>query len=816
MAMEWNQFYNTLLEKVPIPATTAREFLTPTITVRDLVIDLNSLLNDSDAKKSSIVTAFADVVQITADMDISFPLGGSLVVVTRRLEVKPGVKVRWVYSTGNKVADSRFTLYATEIPNPFTVTAVLASAPETSTALILPPAKRTPYEVGLECTFYSTAGQAPTLDRLRIVDENTLATGSPFHKLLRTQFQIAVSVFYEQPEVALSILTWINTATVESDVAADVHLQSVALLAQLQVTLHRNKDDATFVPPLNHELYLATFEELLKAAELYEAQYTNFINNGLRLEDRKGAAQLMQGYYQDCRKLQADLIERQTTKVKQATLAMEEADRTLLRQQNAVKAAQEEFKEGIEQYEKDQKIKAALGVITAVVTFGAAIGAMCVGDVAAAPAAAKGVADGAKAVAEAEKTVGTLEKAIKLFKKIKDTMEKLYKLADGLNKLIKAIQQCEKVAKGKGGADAPEPELREIGAPDPDGINSQAAWDAFREDSASLLQYSIEQGIDGAQDYLTNLQKLCIFGKSYVASKIAVIRVSEELSRLQMQQTVDTQQVDRLQKEVNNIQTAEDITNNVAQTFFERQLNIKIWVVIYLQNYIWAYNYWGLAESHVKLSAVKSVAEYRVDKTTLSREFEQALLNLGTAPAPWHQMFYYLIKPSTSVDKDDNIRDSPLDCDAVASLKRDGHASFSIQLDDPAFNYLGRFRLTGGLRIWLEGVPDNKNVDLRITSSGVYDDKFRGQHYSFTTDQFNRVFKYKGFQKESGITSDGKTSQPEGTYYLVPTPFTEWTVKVLDDLDLSGLTGVLIEFFGINNTDPDTPANHLVIPVNIF
>ena len=146
----------------------------------------------------------------------------------------------------------------------------------------------------------------------------------------------------------------------------------------------------------------------------------------------------------------------------------------------------------------------------------------------------------------------------------------------------------------------------------------------------------------------------------------------------------------------------------------------------------------------------------------------------------------------------------------VTALAADGEARWVLPADASGFTRFDRVRLTC-LRIWLEGaqLPDGGTVDVRMATRGNHLDRFGGTSYRLTSRSVVRDFRYRVTHFDDGSAA---WMFPNGTYghievdgvvgdepcaHFQPAPFAEWHVMVRgDELDLSGLTRVVMQFAG--------------------
>jgi hypothetical protein len=94
-------------------------------------------------------------------------------------------------------------------------------------------------------------------------------------------------------------------------------------------------------------------------------------------------------------------------------------------------------------------------------------------------------------------------------------------------------------------------------------------------------------------------------------------------------------------------------------------------------------------------------------------------------------------------------------------------------------------------------------VVLQISTSGVYSDINGGKIFSFTS--LPQVKRYSYDLRESGEIGETRDHAIyETSQHAEPTPFTQWTIKLLypERVDLEGLTAVDFEWSGHVRFDP--------------
>jgi hypothetical protein len=750
---DWAAFYTEVLDQVDIPATSREDYSSTSITVRNLLVQLNDIYAAALQKglEASIVSVYADVVHISGTIILTNPAG--LLISARRIEVDPGAQIILDYRSGQV---SKLVVYTHEIAGKLQVSTVTPSATNVLDLSEL-------QTVGIMVSY---KGTAPATTPLHTFDDSGLELGSPMRMSLAALFQFATAVFFSHPDIAQSILGWIVAMTNGSKAAQDLYLQSSACLAQLNVS----RGSVTFVPYLDKDIYADIAVSFMPAAQAYEEQYERFSDKQHSVEDRKAAANLMLQHYRDLTSFNGQLLQHSKDSLVASQGALDHAEATFRMQQYNVQQAGIGFKYQSKIWVREQTIQAAFDICAALITFAVSIGAVAFGDPEASAKAGQSAEQAAKAAKEADE-MQSLASSMKI---LNDVSEKLQKAYESINKVLELV---------RGIGDARQ--ATDVTAPETDTISGQAEWDAFKVESDALLKPAIDKEVPGAAEYAVELDKLSIYGKAYLASKAALIKAAQEVAQLSLQKQVSANQETRLKSYIAQLTAEGADDDQMMQIFFEQELNIKRWLFIAIQNYTWAYRYWALADSSVQLSIVESVPKLQEHLGQIKQEYAKALESFDPPPAPLHVS---VTIPDTDQGEFKGV---------IASLKQKRSASFALELAHPTFDGKGRVRLNT-VRIWLEGVAASKAVPLSIdiTNSGVYSDRLSGNTYRFASSALKRSFEYQGTPGDAtGIILDGTPDQKQ--LYFQPTPFSQWTVTLRTaGADLSGVKQLTMEFLG--------------------
>jgi hypothetical protein len=786
---DWSAFYQQLISTVTIPAITDNNYDQAAdvgrVIVRDLVVNLNQVYDTIRTKgiDTRVVSIYTDVLKINNTSKVLLN-DTELLIAARLIEVEAGTTIDLDYRNN---PNAKLIVFAQEVAGSLLAKVITSSAHVQVQMFDL--SKRS--AVG---NVLSLQNHAPALTSQQRFDEAGLAFGSAMYMSLTTAFQVATAVFTTYPEVARSILEWISVLTDGSAIAADFYLQSTAALIQLNAASH----SINFVPYLDKTVYSEIASSFLGAAQGYETQYQRFSDLKSTANDRLESANLMLQSYQDTTIWYNHLLNQAQTNLDSAQQSLDKAEVALMLQQSNAVQAGIGFEYSSKIWTNEQIFSAVFSMCTALFDFVSSIGLALVGDAAGSLGIEKAVAEAAIVAKKAEKEgeegeegeLGKLAKNAaevgKQLQKLNLVMNQLKNFTDSISKSLKSTSIILDTAKT---INKQTPSVSQVTVPSL--ADGQAAWDVFKIQVDALLQPVVDKGVYGASQYMAELDKLVVYGKAYVANQMAVIQASQETAQLLLQAQISTNQETRIKDYIAAQSQDAALDSQMMQLFFERELNIKRWIFIAIQNYTWAYKYWALSNSLVQLSIVKSVLELQEDLAKVDQEYAIALQSFNPPPQQFHGITITIPAANEGVYKD-----------VVANLKTKSSTQFAVDLSQPEFQGMDRVRLTT-IRVWLNGVRASQTspIYLRISNSGVYSDRFQGQTYRFSATSLNRGFKYQGaVRDENAITIDGSVADETVYRYFQPTPFTEWRIDLPQQynttIDLSGLSSITIEFAG--------------------
>ncbi|CAG8666538.1 2974_t:CDS:2 [Cetraspora pellucida] len=704
----------------------------------DLFVDLNKYFSNLDIKpETRIFRIYADVVQLPNTLEI--PLlndGGAILIVARRIEIEPKCKIIVNYKKS-----FRIVIYTIEMTSELEI-----NANNDSYKFEIKDSKN----VGKILTLCN--GKSSEYKDIPIFD-NIILKNNAFLKVLQYSLNIAISLFYDNPGITRPILSWIIRITRQSEreETKELYYYALTILTKLNIIDKRKENNIKFVPPLDKRIYKERIDEYMKFAKDYEEKFAQFLN------DREQKAETLYASLMnssDKAKMYEHLNEERKTRHDSACNLMKNFENELQacihRKRENVKSAFNELEKGIENWKEEQKIEAQKKLIIAAVDLSLSV------------------------------TKIVLQPA-SIWKKI----EELYKLAtdadvkENFDKL-KDLENQEKYGKIENldinGL------AKRLEANDQKGILLSTEWELTRRQMMKLLEFPIKQNIEGAQKYLDSLEIFFIFIDAYIKAKIEEIESSEEFLRTSLQAKMSKRKKDRVELMIKKHESKN--YDEIKFQLIEHLINIKFWMMIYMDDYLCAYEYWSLSNSEIKPSVIKTFQELEEDMNKIRDELESTYVQFGRSP----NLNWSLIK----FDEEKYIEE----------FKNNRSVIIEIPLNyEELLNY-SHINLHA-LRVYLEGVGlENELIRLYISNTGTLvnrDEKNQVHHFSSKPIPPGE-FKYRmnssfnsslDFKSEKHIGLDNKYNNDEKIYF-VPTPFCQWKISLYTENDLSGLKSINI------------------------
>lgn len=136
---------------------------------------------------------------------------------------------------------------------------------------------------------------------------------------------------------------------------------------------------------------------------------------------------------------------------------------------------------------------------------------------------------------------------------------------------------------------------------------------------------ALEEKIDGAREYRTGLQKLCILAKAILAAQAAVTQTSDEYLKTLTHVIDSERQTQRLQAAIDHLEGDPKIFKIYKEALLSRLLAIRTWVDLDFYSYVSAYMYYSLDKiSPIQLDPIKPIVYYNSDAALLQAAVVQS------------------------------------------------------------------------------------------------------------------------------------------------------------------------------------------------
>ncbi|HEX4369128.1 MAG TPA: hypothetical protein VH023_20000 [Rhodopila sp.] len=789
---DWSQLYQSLATQGSVPAAAAQVIDQNHAVFQAMYLDLSEISATilASGLNPPLVTIYADVLAVPDSVNY-LAQNAVLMIVARRIEAGANPRINLDYRTGSTAS---LLLYTNEMAGRLSVVAAVQDGDTVKPypfVVDAPPA-------GGGVQFLLQQGVPAALPRSRL---QGMATPVPdtFENALTASFIFGSLLYDQQPDIALSIFTWVKDWASTSPTLLDPFLRSSSLVALLTTQINAQKNGAAFVPYLTAAVYTDLAKAFVAQAQDYETNYLALSTqqtidaNAIKLAQTLLDNQALQSEYV------TKLLAQAQSNYGNATAAVDAAQAHFTDARRQMEAIAIDFKDrGIPEWERQKILEAVISLATAVVTFGVGIAGMLVGDEAAGAASAEAAVSGAKAVASAAQTGSAIAK---MAKQLADVMAQLKKVIEGLQKVYELSKSVIEAAKNIQGAEASVASMQAIDV-STGGVDLSASyeWQIYQLNADASMEGPIKEGVEYAKELKLAIDAVAIYGQALAAAQLAAVSAGQAYARVQLQLALSQAQQQRLADYVNALQVGEQPVTAMLQQFYLRYLDVKSSLFGALQYYRASYFYWALDQSSVNPVIIDPVSKINVglaDLTAISLDQANALARFSPPP-------------QSLKDQQVSIDDPAI----ISQLQTTGSATWTLQLDDTDFSGMDRVRLST-VRVWLESTPAATNdyhVQISIMNSGSYLDRLRGTPYQFTAQPLQRGFKYRVSAKDEGsydrifangsygyIELDGAVDQEVSYAYFEPTPFSAWQIRLASGgagLDLSGVTRIVMEFAG--------------------
>ena len=802
MPASWPAWFKDQQQRGNIPDASFSSIDANNAVFSDMYLDLEEVQKQVHVSEHTpfLTTVYADVLTIPDNFVCNLD-GEGLHIIARRIETGPQTQILLDY---RRSKSSTVVVFADEWSGAVQVKAI---SQEHLSEPVLFALDATNVRPGVQITWGVTG---PVLIPHSRIQDMPAKVTDQFEQFLNNTFLNASLSFDRNPGLALSMMSLTKAWSAGAPELMDLNLRSASMVALLSTQINARKTGSVFVPYLTEVVYTDLAQAFVEEARQYEQDYMELSTQGKVTQRFIQLAQTMVTNAQFNSDYVEGLKQQALNNYNNAKNASEIALKNFEAQQHKVEEVRILFEEvGVPEFKRNQIVKFVLELLVNIVSIISTVGTI----MSAKPAAAAANVD--------LDAAGDVEAAVdpSRWQKFKDaiggflndkfgTWKKLVHLLKGIRQALDlslaALEAAEANQHIIPGADEAVQHTKDLvqkmnaldtSAGEAD-LADTSVWDLFKNEVDASLNAVVDLGVEYAGDYRKELSALTIYGKSLSGAQLAVIRTSQEYTRILLQQTLARQQQAELTRYVSALQEGETQELALMQQFYQRYLDAKSFLFTALQNYRASYFYCALLPSGVQPEIIGNIDNLDTGLNSLTKiklDAEAKFNHFDPPPAPIEKTF---------------VIDDPA---AIAQFVRDGKGTWNVGLDEPAFDRLGRVRLNV-VRVWLEGATSPYTISIGISNSGSYQDRLGGDIFHFTSKPLSQLFQYKVGQRANtqitwtfddntvaSVEKDGGVIDEMRYAYFQPTPFAEWTISLNQDnrlLDLTKLSKITIQFIG--------------------
>ncbi len=802
-ARDWSSFYTDLQNKGNIPDASCSKVDENNAVFRGMYQDL-STIKDSIRKSGfqpAMTAIYADVLVIP-DLTNWKLQSGYLLIYARRIEVAANAKILIDYKQNNP----RMVLYAVEMTGTLTVSVSKSSSEQ-------PVIYNIKQENVIPGISIEIVDGKPFSRKLQLKQGIAFQLPDDVQLYLNNAFIFGALLYDQEPGLALSIFLWVKGWAGQSKQFEELFYRSCNLATLLNSQINAKANGAVFVPSLTAGVYTSLAKAFGDYAAKYESDYMQLSTQKILTDENIALAKTMVANAESEVIYVNALLSQANDNYDKVVSSADKAQQNFNDQQIAVENVASQFENiGIPDYEREQTIKEIVSLVEAVVTFGTAIAGICEGKGSEAAGTAEKVI---KDVETVSKTVTTTTEVVKTAEKLAKAMTKLKKVVEALQKTYELAKSIKEVADNISSASEQMEVIQQLSDTTGDAdLTTTDGWDVFKIQVDNVLQDPVDKKIGYASGYKEAMDILVVYGKSLASSQLTVISAGQEAASVIFQQQYAKQKQENLQKMVDELKEGEKPLLAMMQQFYQKYLDGKSSLFSALKYYEASYFYWALRQSSVQPHIVDPVSNLTAgieDITKITMDSTTALEQFDPPPQVMQNILY-------------EVTDSSI----LQKLQTTGKTTWVLPLNDKEFRRLNRVRLNI-IRVWLEGISfeTNKNaVQIMITTAGNYRDTYNKTDYQFSSKQLTRMFEYRvtsqgqkqDWEFDDGklglVEIDGKVDQEVAYAYFQPTPFSEWSISLLENnpgVNYSKVSKITMYFegtaIGSRVTERDTLTN---------
>lgn len=775
---DWSTVYPPVHSVLSLESDPEFQIVLPT-RIRGLFVALNTLLPHIEARKNprGPVEIHADVLRIEGEVNLNV---SALSIHARRIEAPPGALL--IFGSPDEEPDGSVRTLKIDASE-------VAGRSATPSLAIDCFGLRQTFEPGPGGSGFTVRFQQGDAGETRLSASHRPV--SPCDPLMGALLLMAAKALVWGPsdahgsrELAIHITQWVRRTSLSAGGEPSLLAESTTLAERI-----RKRDGALhFVPTLRRESYFKLAQVTAQALESVERQYDKFFDRQLGIDARMEAARQMLEHYRSTETHSQNLLEQTRTEMEKAAQANEAAARKMDAQLGVLDTAKEAFEAGVEAKKAQLEREAVLAIAFAVVSLGVGIAVACTGNPAGAAAAASG-AEKAKSVGEKvsrlKKIMEKIAKAMEAIQKLKAALEKMKALYDAIQNHMETRRIVDELSDVVDDRAAPPAAM------------TGADWDVFTVDMRSLFETPISLEIEGARDYLKALEIVAIRGKDCIDSGFYFSDCARRYQERLWACERDRRDMDRIETLMDAIEGSAG--PGFEMLFFYEQLRVrlKLRMIQAVETIGDAFRYYALREPTTRTSVTDSGAQLARSLADAEFELTHAREQFAAPPGTWGPTVYRVWAG-----------------ESLARLKAE--RTFSWTLSQKNFRGFDRIRIEE-IRVWLIGaMPGREGIQVRIATSGVYQDRLGGRMFSFAGPPLKRSFAYRpdpnGSERDyqgNPVTITARADDTEKAFFQ-PTPFTTWELSLPEPLNpglaLDNVSEIGLEFLGSYIPGPFTVA----------
>lgn len=772
-ASEWTDIHH-LIEPTNLPQSLQSKIMTTSsteIVAADLYLNLTEVLSRPEVilNQQAMIVVVADTLEIPSDFVLS--LENQAVFIFARQIIGAGNGV--INLEGSPESAGMITVISEDIQAQIDIISSLSNG---SVELDTLDSSMTGWGKTISMAGGERDVTSITGDISGYIQMNPLAHEEIFNKT----FDMAALIYDQNPQLSIQMLAWLEKSMRASSVILDdnpllanLYLQTAGFKQFVEFTSHNNN----YVPYLDHRLYSEKYSAYLNVMQDYQQQYDRFMDRSAGNTERKKSAELALSKLNDATKAESSIIDHANVTIGKLETALKSVQKRYHNQEEAVFDARSTYLIGVENWKRKEELKAAFEIFSAIANLGSAVTGVFVGNLEGASALTKQLAEEVPNAADKMKNLATN------IKSVTSVIDNITKSVAGIAKLTDEVKKNIVHGKLVG-------VVNEFNFDVPSIEESNDAWDALLIDVRNNLRFADSLGIRGARNYLAELEKLIVYGKSINSAQLRLVTEQSRLIDLMITAEVNQRQQQRVTDLIAEMEENEAAISELEQHFMRAVNNFKRPMYAALVNYREAFKYWALEESKVKPALNKSYLDYKSDWATFEDEYSLAMASFQPEPHGFTIRSINITDPAQ-----------------LKNFTSTGELSFNLPLDEAAFCRYDRVRLNT-VRAVLQGseLAAGQEFYLDITNNGAYQDRLKDKQFTFNAAPLSRSFYYQlddnrldePLEKQISIITDGEVAKKYAFAYFEPTPFTTWSIALqnMKDYDLSKVERIHLEFKG--------------------